>query len=457
MSLKPATTLAGIRENCFPKPLKSDEQIEAFYVDASAARSKHHVLVKELETRLGDRDVVRILVYGHRGCGKSTEFNRLCTQLGNKWFPVRMAAGDYLPDSGVEAEDILLAIAVALVKGADEAGFQPSEFKKPFEKVENYFAEISETKTTEKEANATAGAGVNSEKSFWGKLFGLTGKLEAELKYGRRSDSTTVRKIRQTAGELIAAVNAIIQEFQSGLGEDQTLLIIAEDLDKLPLLDADRIFAKNSQLLAAVNAHIIYTIPIFTLQCPERNRINSHFPNPKSLPMAKVITLDGQKGPGYDVLEQIIYRRIAKEAIAPDAVDLVIRRTGGVFRDVFDALLSAATSSSAEIPLSKDTVARALREMEDAHAKSIAYPVEDPEKSFTRPSSDPLFKRIEEIAKHQAAGESVSAKADLEDQVLLASGAVVEYNDEAWLGVHPLIWSWMKRQRYEMPDDPFGP
>ncbi len=50
-----------------------------------------------------------------------------------------------------------------------------------------------------------------------------------------------------------------------------------------------------------------------------------------------------------------------------------------------------------------------------------------------------LYGRLEEYGKKQLEGKKNPPKADPINQLLLKSCALVEYNGQGWLGVHPLV------------------
>jgi len=48
------------------------------------------------------------------------------------------------------------------------------------------------------------------------------------------------------------------------------------------------------------------------------------------------------------------------------------------------------------------------------------------------------------LAKQQKAGKRISTQPDPDLQLLLMSGALIEYNGERWLGVHPLALQYIQ-------------
>lgn len=100
------------------------------------------------------------------------------------------------------------------------------------------------------------------------------------LKYGTRSETSTVEKVRRRKGELAAAVNALFLAAEAAwhtkCGDNSSrLLLVAEDLDKLGLGDARSIFVLDARLLSEVAVRAIYTIPIFVFHSAEAGAIQA--------------------------------------------------------------------------------------------------------------------------------------------------------------------------------------
>ena len=87
--MMPATTLPEIRKNCSPKPLEG-KALADFFEETSEARDDLGDLRASLKQLFEETDSFRrVLVYGHRGCGKSTELNKFREELSDSWFAVR--------------------------------------------------------------------------------------------------------------------------------------------------------------------------------------------------------------------------------------------------------------------------------------------------------------------------------------------------------------------------------
>jgi hypothetical protein len=432
-----AKTLAEAQTNCSPKPL-TDGGIRDFWVETAEARDSLTSFRGSLRSLINQDVPQRILVYGHRGCGKSTELNKLISELGPEWLPITLVAGDYLPVSGNQAADVLLAACTRIIEAAkdkyldlDEAALKP---------VVAFFNETTETHKESRDATLEVGAGINSSSSLLEKLIGLSAKFSSALKFGSRTDTSTVNKVRQRKGELMAAVNALgiatEQAWRAKFGDTKAkVLLVIEDLDKLGLADARQIFVNDGRLLGSITLRAIYTVPVFTFHSPEAKAINSYFDQTLGLPMIKTYTRHGKHcEEGRSILREIIRRRVDSHVIPDDAVELLIERTGGVLRDIFDAIQSCAQFLPVQKSnmMDKGNIKTALDRMVATMGLQIGYPPED------KKAPKPLQLRLASIAKAQSEGKEVATEPDPDLQYLLMSGALIEYNGDRWLGVHPL-------------------
>ena len=192
---------------------------------------------------------------------------------------------------------------------------------------------------------------------------------------------------------------------------------------------------RRSRGLAAIVADVIYTVPIFTLHSPDAGVLRSLF-RPFGLAMIKTFESDGRPAPGFDVVKKIILARIDEKAVDPGALDLLVRKTGGVLQHAFEVLRNAALMDSATLPLKEKEIVEALKVKRSEFWSEIALPIE-PVPGVA--SVEQLYDRLTGYAKRQLAGERNPPQVDAINQILLRACALVEYNGDRWYGVHPLV------------------
>lgn len=453
-SASAATNLSEAVDKCKPSPLDA-QTLGAFWVETQDARDALVGFRENLRELLDQLGTPGILVYGHRGCGKSTEINKLVSELPDHWLVVQMKSGDYLPTSGNQAADVLLAACTRLIEVVNERELGLNE--KSMDPVLNYFNETTKTEEKSRESSFSGEAGVATPEGLLGKLLVLKFSLGGALKFGARSEESTVGRVRKRKGELSAAVTALTQAAElawqkkanNNLGR---LLLVIEDLDKLGLDDARRIFVEDGRLLANVGVTAIYTIPIFAFHSPDAGAIRTYFAHEMRLPMIKVVNPDGSPAEaGRDIIRQIVRCRVTSSVLPDDALDVIVERTGGVIRDVFQAIQVACTFRPVKQSgiINRENAEEALRRMQTEIGLQIGYPIRD---DGTRPPPRPLQERLVKIGKEQAQKHRVLAEPDSDLQLLLMSGALLEYNGDGWLGVHPLARAYLKDLDYDIGD-----
>lgn len=394
---------------------------------------------------LEDGSSKTILVHGHRGCGKSTEINKLVAAFDPRWLVVRVQCMDMLPVAGNEAADILLAASICLIKATEDNGLSLADSY--LGAVNEYFAETTVIDSSNRSAQNEVAAGIDAAGGLLGQLIGLKAKLESSLKFGSRSEKSTIHQIHRRKGELSAAFHALClaveDSWKKSQGNDPQarVILIIEELDKLGLEDARQIFVREPQLLGKVPLRTIFTIPVFTFHSPDAKSIRANFDNDLALPMIKTRERNGKPcETGKEVLRQLIRKRACTEVLTDNAMEILIERTGGVLRDIFQAIQLALTFKTVKLTgvIGAAEISLALERMVTEIGLQISYPLEEEK------SPEPLQRKLADIAKKQDSGLAERAQPDRDLQILLMSGALIEHNGIGWLGVHPLARDYLK-------------
>ncbi|HAL70620.1 MAG TPA: hypothetical protein DCP71_02485 [Verrucomicrobiales bacterium] len=438
-----AAALREIRRACKLGALDTDEELRRFWVDTDTARDPERPLVDRILDCLDDSDDgTRILVYGHGGSGKTTELSRVAQKLDEheNWFPITFSVRDEMNLAAVQAEDIFVVLVERLLHAAQNP--PPSISDSPLDvkgdhlqPLLDYLSEstVETEKSQEKSLAVSAEAAVNTETVLL-KLLKLLGSVKGDIKLSSNHTQTQTLKLRKRPAELLHHVNMAINAVRLALPSRQRILFIVEDLDKLDIATAKRVFIDNVNLLAGIKSDIIYTIPIFTYHSHEASNLDNQFSS-FGLPMIKVINLDQTRANGFKIVREIVIKRIGENAIEPDALDLLVEKTGGVLQHVFEVLFNSALMTSSTVPLTRDVIGKALKNKQTEFWSDISLPTPAPEGV----TLDLLFDRLVECAKCQLGGKKNHPKIDPIYQILLRCCAIVEYNGDRWYGVHPLV------------------
>jgi hypothetical protein len=407
-----------------------------YFIETDRARDPHQDTRRRITQALQASDDVRILFYGHRGCGKSTELNKLLEENRDEFLPVKFDVRKEMPPVSVRAEDLILVIMERVFATLDEEDIEVDEGI--LDKVYDYFADTTETETRGREATAQVGAGVDASARPLGKLLGLFATFRGDIKAGAKSETTTVRKLRQRPADLLAQSHLVFESARGGLEErDLRLLVVVEGLDKVDVGQARELFVDNVSLLSSLTTNIIYTIPIWLFHSPDAEAFTAQFDETVAQPMLKVRTPDGDRADGFQVVRDIVLSRLEESAIGDDALNLLVEKTAGGLRHAFQVLHMAATMSDAEIPLAQRHIEYGLGKLRAEMARQITLPRDG--KDWGDLTVEGLLERLADYARKQDQGRPIPIMSDRVNQILLQSCALVEYNGEGWLGVHPLV------------------
>ena len=434
-----AKTLEDIRRVCRPMPLKGEE-LDVFFVETDEARDPYQNTRVRIAETLDSQEDARILFYGHRGCGKSTEINKLLSELGDKFLPVTFSVSDEMSPIAIRAEDLILVIAERVLNTAKRANLSVNDSL--LAPVLDYFAQIVRTEKDSNDACGQIGAGVSSKSGLLSQLIGLFAEFRAEIKLNAHSDTTKIATLRKRPADLLVQANCVIEAVRDALPQGQRLLIVVEDLDKLDLKQAREIYVNNVNLLTGIRTNILYTIPVFLFHSPEVNAFKHNFDDVIALPMIKVFEPPAFRTPGFNTVRQLILKRLDENLIEQAALDTLVEKTGGVLRHAFEAMHTTALMAGAKVPLQKSHVEYGLNRLRKDFWQQITLPYD--QMPGGPKTADELYDRLADYGRKQQSGKKILPMSDAINQILLKSCALVEYNGDGWFGVHPLVMENLK-------------
>ncbi|MCK4398124.1 MAG: hypothetical protein KAV25_03960 [Methanophagales archaeon] len=348
---------------------------------------------------------------GHRGCGKSTELNRLAADdvINKQFFIVKYSVKDVCDVNNLNYVDVLFSMGAQLYIQYIDAGkeLEPELLKE----LESWGRSI------ELEQEKTKSAGV----SMKGGISAFFLSVQAKIKSEHTTRKIIREQIEPKLSELIDKINLIIADIEGK--EKKHVLVIIDDLDKPSLEQAKEIFYNNYTAITQPACYIVYTVPISIFFGPEIRESKFFLPN------IKLHTKNDRNGidkDGYELMRTFVYRRMKEELIEPKALDFAIKMSGGVFREGARIMQIAADSA-----------------IENERGRILKEDVERAEREIR---SD--FKRILESDDYNALNE-ISKSNDIRgiEKVghLLHNLSVLEYeNKENWYDIHPTLEELLK-------------
>lgn len=422
--MEKATKVLELIRVATPQPLKG-EDFDKFYVSTVKARGQDAALQLSDYFEVNYDLPKKVLFMGHRGAGKSTELYQMERYLGEAFKVINFSVQDEADTTDLKCVDLLFVILNKIFETAaeDKVDINPSLLDNlaSYWKDEKFIETIrAEKAMLEVEAGAKVGLG-----GFYARVKGI-------LQTGQESKKVVREFIEPRLSELINGTNDLIRNIRKEYRKKgQTLLLVIEDLDKLSLQVASDLFLMNNQVLTRLNIHIVYTFPIFLHYDLKYNEIKSAFDHQVFLCMIKThqrerstqISRIGYT-PGLKVIRDMVERRADLKLFEPEALDLIIEKSGGHLRHVFEMIQRATLytrEKDREIPkVTKEAAVAAFNELCSSfgrqiyqhHLRPLVALYNDEER---QPPTDEYLKE------------------------LLQNTAVIEYNGERWCDLHPAV------------------
>jgi hypothetical protein len=408
------------------------------YVDCSPARGYDGDIVSTLSWRIdSSKSPMTQLISGHRGCGKSTELLRLAKNLEDKKFLVVYFAADEDLDIGdLEYTDLLVAIIKRLERDLAEKGIQIDP--RLMKGILMWFAEVVYESSDEEQITRTLdtefelGLKAPSALPIIAKMLA---KITGQIRTGQKSRKNIRSKLDPQVYQLIARINefiaAAIPEIKKKGFRDIVLIIDNLDRIVLRMLDAetgrtthDALYLEHAEQLKALDAYMIYTVPISMFYSLKVTQLTGAFPSNAILPMIKVQEKNGAPCElGRNLLYQVAKERIdVQNLFNKDVVEFLAEKSGGVLRDFVRLLaytIEIAQANGGRIPIDKTIAERAFHRLVNEYGRVV------PEKNLSLLANVAKSKKVLNDADHQA---------------MLYNLIVLEYmNGDRWCDVHPAV------------------
>lgn len=353
---------------------------------------------------------------GHRGCGKSTELNKLAVdkEIKKEFFVVKYSVKDVCDVNNLNYVDVLLSVAAQIYLQYTGAG------KEIDEKLMEDLKRWSSTITIEKEKEISVGGSIGGDINTF--FISIMGKIQREDK----SRETIREEIEPKLSDLIDKINNIIAYIEGE--ENKKVLVVIDDMDKPSLEQAKEIFFTNYTAITQPSCYIVYTVPIslfFDYGFVALKDSRFFLPNIKLHPKNDRNEMCAQ---GYELMKEFVFKRMDKNLIEHEALDLVIKMSGGVFRECARIMQIVADNAieTGRDHIIKEDVERARREMVGDFKRFIK-------------SED--YNLLNEIYTNNDTREI--------DKIghLLHNLSVLEYtNDETWYDINPVLEELVKNK-----------
>lgn len=426
-----AAQISEILNAFSPQPLQAEE-MDTFYCDDTMeyrTSDKYSSPIEDIFDACTEQEEQEaFLLLGHRGCGKSTELNRMSERLADMGYQVRtvMCSLD-LDLLNIMHFDLFILMGEALFQIAQETGCRVDD--NTLDAIYNFWNEVTEFTKRQESGEISVEGGVSAKTpGILRNIFQLFLMMKSDLKFNEEKRTEYRKTISIRSGEWLGLLRRVSEQIAARTGGKRPVIIF-EDLDKLNPEDAWKVFYNYAAILSGMPFPVIYTFPISLSYDARFSAMESYFVT-KTLPMIKIETIEGQPfQQGIDVIRQIVEKRASLDLFEADVLETLIRYTGGSLRDLFYAIHSSAKRAQRRKSgsVSMEDAMRALEELKTVLTKRIEnkdYP----------------------FLVHICDGE----KELIEDKGtllrMLQASVVLEYNGKRWHNVHPLVAQFMREQ-----------
>jgi len=429
--MKYANQISEIINAFSPEPLKIEQMNEFYCKDTMEYRMSDKYSspmedIFDICRQPGDHNA--FLLLGHRGCGKSTELNRMSEAFRTKGYQVKtIACSMDLDLFNIVYSDLFILMGEALLKIAEE--LECSIDQDILADIMEFWEEGTEIKSSQKLQALSLETGVSAETpKFLKKVLKAFAKIKADLKFNEEIRTEYRKKISVRSSEWIQMLSHVSQQISQKTAGKRPIVIF-EDLDKLNPEDAWKIFYNYAAILSGMPFPVIYTFPIGLSYDPRFSVMESYFIT-KTLPMIKIEKIDGQSfDDGIKVIKKIVEKRAALSLFEDDVLEDLIKYTGGSLRDLFQAINAAAKRAErrGSHTICEEDAKRALEELKTSLTRRIEKKDYDFLINIYRGNKE-LIEDKEMLLK------------------MLQASVVLEYNGKRWHNIHPLIAKFLGEQ-----------
>jgi len=414
-----ATTLEAAINLFDPNRPLTRGQLELYFVEREGTPlPEMRILLRQL------RKPAKLLFTGHRGSGKTTELNKLLAELEDEFLIVHFSLLEALNTFDVNYVDLLLALGTRLVQEAT------SEQVIPRGKADLIKEELLDHiwQWFQRQLHGLEFRPAVPEASLSAKLHLLTLELEGKVATEALTRQRLRERLELRLSELIEWMNFVVDEIRRRT--EKRTLIVVEDIDKLDLEPARRLFLEHARTLTAPRAMIIYSFPIALRYSTDFPQISPGFDEHFVLPNVRLNRReDGPDEAGRARMRQVVRRRLAEGLIEPQALETAVEASGGLMRTLVRLVRRAAVTA----------VSRGARAITGADVEKAVLKVRADYQAVLNDADYAVL-----AARH--ADKRLSSEPEV--QRLLHNLSLLEYADgEPWCDVHPVVLLLMEERR----------
>lgn len=359
-----------------------------------------------------------LLVFGHVGCGKSTELAHLATALHQRerYWVVHVDLHALIDTNNARYSDVWLAVAHELVRQLQQDGIAIEDGD--LNDLHDWFKErvLVHDRMREVTLGVDAGAKVGVRIPLLAEI--LT-RLTTSVRFGGSHRDTIREVVSNTYAQFAEALNRLIDSATRrvrALDRGRHLLFVVDGADRCREEDWKRLFVGDANQLTQISCNAIYAAPMALKVSGHRYDLFDHV----VLPMVKLVEADGltRRAEAFDALRELVLKRCHHSLFAGiEDLDELIAWSGGHLRDLL-RLLSFACVDAHEV----------------IDARAIALGVSRLGAEYRDRITQDQFRVLVEIDQRRINLGTSEMLADM-----VAKGALLEYNAGSWRQSHPVV------------------
>jgi hypothetical protein len=303
----------------------------------------------------------RYILVGQPASGKSSELTKLAAELENRYKDTLIVRFDIAVITDIlEANpvEVIFLMGASVFKAAKESKLNPD--KQLLENLTQGLETIVQTYTGNKDFK------INLEKlleglegliAFSAKLIGapdvsLPSFFKGFFRFTSGINKEIVRKleVEPKIETMLESLNAIIKDIGNKSGGNRPILLV-DGLDKLRDMDTIKLMFVEKQFLNRPNCSVVYIGPLDLYYSSEVGSARQGF-RISTYSNIKIFSRDERNKldeKGKQIMTAVVSKRLndlklnPEEIIADDALEMLIRGSGGVMRDFIRLIQDAAT------------------------------------------------------------------------------------------------------------------
>lgn len=426
------------------RPLSIDE-LDQFYRKTDDARSTEEVarisLSKKIEkfSRAGENG--HFLFVGYRGCGKSTELNKMVQEMDGNFSVLNFSLENELDPFNLNYIEFFIVTMQMLFEHAQKNNLEITEGT--LSRIEKWSVTTELLEVTDKhigaelKAELTAGAGLPQIPKF-PLLFKFLAALKAAAKTSISFKETVKRNIEPRLSDLIELCNTLISDIRMAVNKQHAkdLVIVIENIDKVMPERAKHLFFDYGNQLVKLNCLVVYTFPIALYYHSDFEPVKNYFADTILLPMIKVTNKDGSKNEaGIQALTDVVDARINATLFQdPNLVKRFILASGGLIRDLFTLIEDAAEYAEykGRPAMNEADFLNAFQKLKNEYRSTIADYTDDKGNTITEDEQYAALEQLMDTPDKRPTGGRIML-------LLRKNLYVLSYNGEGWCDVHPVL------------------